>query len=216
MIIDNYKSFKEVFNGLFKKYHPDNQETGNAELFIKYKNAYDEALKQGVADILPEATIGVTLDQAFFGATIDYNGVKIVIPPKFYRKHRNITFKDNDGNNHCVKIDVVSNNNDEILNYTGRYSELEVEKIIPVTFLDAVLGTEKTIDIFGEKIILKYKPYELFSHPIKWISNKGFWSKMNPLKRNTLIVRCIMKHINVDKEDKKILESMRKKYGIKN
>ena len=215
MRIDTYKAFKDTFNKLFKKYHPDNKETGDAELFIKYKNAYDEALKAGVADLLPEDTITITTKQAFTGTTINYNGVKIIIPPKFYKRHRNIMFNDKDGKNHCVKIDVSPSCSNEILKYSGRYGELEITRIINVTFLDAILGGKKELDIFGEKVYIEYKPYELFNHPIKVFPNKGFWNKMNPLKRNDLTIKFMIKRIDLTKNDRKILEDMRERYGIK-
>lgn len=41
---DEY-SIKSAYQRLAKKYHPDNQETGNGEKFIQVKSAYDQAIR---------------------------------------------------------------------------------------------------------------------------------------------------------------------------
>lgn len=215
MIIDNYKSFKDTFNRLFKKYHPDNKETGNAELFIKYKNAYDEALKAGVIDSLPEDNINISEIDAFFGKTINYYDIaKIIIPPKFYNKNKNIMFTDKKGKKHCVRINIVPSNLDTKI-YYDLDGNMDIVKYINVTFLDAILGCNFSIDIFGENVIINYKPYELFDCPKKVIKNKGFWKKNNLEERVDVTIRFIMKKTILSKEDIQLLEKMREKYATK-
>ena len=214
MKIDTRRKFKDTFNKLFKKYHPDNKETGDAELFIQYKAAYDEALKKGVLHQLPEDIINITTEQAFFGTTVDYKGVKIIIPPKYYKTKNCISFNDKNGNNHVVRIGIEPVKG-EILNY-GEYGELEViERIIEITLFDAILGFKKTLEIFGNDIIIEYKPYEVLKHPVKWFSKCGYWKMWDSTERHGLQTRCVIKNVDLDESDRKILEIMREKYATK-
>lgn len=212
MKIDSRRKFKDTFNKLFKKYHPDNQETGDAELFIKYKTAYDEALKMGVLHKLPEEVIGITTEQAFSGTTIDYKNVQIVIPPKFHRSGKTITFEDMSGERHYIKIDIVPIK-DEAIHY-DEFREMEIERFIHITTLDVILGFTKTLDIFKNRIILNYKPYEILKgNAIKWFPGCGFWKIREPNERNPLKIKFIIEKTDFEEEDRKILEGLREKYA---
>ena len=212
MKIDSRRKFKDTFNKLFKKYHPDNQETGDAELFIKYKTAYDEALKMGVLHKLPEEVITITTEQAFSGTTIDYKNVQIVIPPKFHRSGKTITFEDMSGERHYIKIDIVPVK-DETIHY-DESGEMEIERFVHITTLDAILGFKKTLDIFENKIILNYKPYELLKgNRIRWFVGCGFWKLREPKERNALKITFIIEQTEFDEEDIQTLEIMREIYA---
>lgn len=212
MKIDSRRKFKDTFNRLFKKYHPDNKESGDAELFIQYKTAYDEAIKRGILNQLPEDIINITTEQAFFGTTLDYKGVKIIIPSKFFKRKRCISFNDKDGQNHLIKIDIKPMENERI-NF-DEYGDLDfIERKIDITLFDAILGFKKCLEIFGKEIIIEYEPYEVLKYPTKWFSQCGFWKLINPNERHGLQIRCVITKIDLDKEDKHLLEKMREKYA---
>ena len=210
MKVNSVAAFKEVFNRLFKKYHPDNSETGDIELFRKYHEAYEEALRKGLLDFLPDEVLDITLNQAFSGTVIEYDGQKLVIPKRFYASGRNILFVYK-GREHKVRIRVVPNDSSEHIMYNAS-GDIELTKTLTMTVFDAILGTEKVLDIFGESVILRYKPMELFQKSARVLSGKGFWRKGSE-NRGDLVIRTVIKNVNLTSEDKRLLEEMARKYG---
>jgi hypothetical protein len=71
-----------------------------------------------------------------------------------------------------------------------------------------------TLDIFENRIILNYKPYEILKgNAIKWFPGCGFWKIREPNERNPLKIKFIIEKTDFEEEDRKILEGLREKYA---
>lgn len=213
MFFKSYKDFKNSFNQLFKKYHPDNKETGNAELFMKYKSLYDNTIQSGLINkIINNKVIDITTTQAYQGCVVNCDGIDIKISKKFYNKKNRIEIEDKNGVLYKIYVNIIPEN-DEIIKYDNKYSDLIITKIVEINLFDVILGFEKEIVSLGEKYKIKIKPNELFNSSFyKKIENAGYPQRYNISKRNPLYIKFKVKNVNLGKDDKKIFEVMREKY----
>lgn len=214
MFIKSYAQFKNTFNKLFKKYHPDNKETGDAELFIKYKKTYDEIINSGlIKKIINNEEIEITTTQAFNGCVVKSDKLNIQIPPKSYNKK--IEVMDKDKNNILYKIYVkIIPEKDEKICY-NEFSDLIITKIIEIDIFDIIFGLEKKINILGDEKTIKVKPYELLFSKRKTIENIGYPRYSDSNKRSPLILQFKVNTYQFDKKDIEILNNLREKYGKK-
>lgn len=216
MFFKSYKQFKDSFNKLFKKYHPDNTETGDAELFMKYKEAYDNAIKSGLVDkIINNEEIEITTTQAFNGCVVKCRDFDLKLPAKFYNKHKRIEVIDKKGILHKIYVKIIPEK-DEKVSYDIHdkiFSDLMVTKIVKVNIFDIILGCKKHLNVFGEDYVLELQPYEVLKIKNKEIPNMGYPMRFNIDKRNPLKIQFVVDHIKLSKKDIKIIEDLREKYG---
>lgn len=203
MIFKDYKTFKKTYNELFKKYHPDNLETGDSEKFIKIKQEYDSAkiIKNQCVNIK------ITIDQAFFGTIIETEHFKLKVPKYYYKTKPYIMVKGKDNNEYKVIIDIKPQN-DEIITF-DKDKNLLLTKVIKITFMDALLGCTKEVKAFDEKLQIKIEPQSIKQEYV--IQHKGYMKK-NLSERNHLTIKIEYDKLNLSDEDKQKLEEMRKKY----
>lgn len=203
MIFKDYKTFKKTYNELFKKYHPDNLETGDSEKFIKIKQEYDSAkiIKNQCVNIK------ITIDQAFFGTIIETKHFKLKVPKYYYKTKPYIMVKGKDNNEYKVIIDIKPQN-DEIITF-DKDKNLLLTKVIKITFMDALLGCTKEVKAFDEKLQIKIEPQSIKQEYV--IQDKGYMKK-NLSERNHLTIKIEYDKLNLSDEDKQKLEEMRKKY----
>ena len=212
MKIDSRRKFKDTFNKLFKKYHPDNQETGDAKEFIRYRDAYLKAIEMGALKDLPQDILTITTTQAFTGTTLDYNNVGIIIPSGFYKSSQTIVINDSNGKPQTIRIEIVPSEPSESFTYKGPNMDMLITKTIHVNPLEAMVGGEKIIDVLGEKVTVEYQPNALFKRPVYELKGKGFWKRVEKA-RGDVIVKFFIDMIDLTKEDRKVLEGISKKYG---
>lgn len=206
MVFKDFKTFKQTFNKLFKKYHPDNLETGDAEKFINYKNMYDKIIEMKNNQI----KINITTTQAFKGTTINTEKFTIIIPPKYYQEKPFIDIIGKDGKKYKIYIHIIADQ-DECINYEGSHRDLMITKNIPINIFEIILGCEKIITVLGETIKIKIQPFEILKNPIKILHNKGY-IKRNKIDRNDLTIKFKYVNIELINDDIKILKEMSKKY----
>lgn len=212
MFFKNYNEFKNYFNNIFKKYHPDNKETGNAELFIKYKKTYDDAIKSGIVKkIIHNEEIEITTTQAYNGCVVNCHTFDIKIPQKFYNKKQKIEVIDKNNILHKIYVKIIPEK-DEIITYDKKFADLIITKIISLNIFDIILGCEKSFLIFGEKIKIKIKPYEIFKNPIKKLDGLGYPQRYNITKRNPLYLQFKLDKIDFTNKDIKYIKELRDKY----
>lgn len=210
MIIKSYGKFKKIFNDLFKKYHPDNKETGDAEKFIKYKNTYDKLLNSDVLkNIQNNIELDITTTQAFNGCEIKYMNYTIKIPKYFYNDKKFISVTNKNGDVIKFFINIVPEKDESI--YYNSDSDLIVIKNVHVNIFDVILGNTKTLNIFGEEYNLKIKPYSIFHRSSIIIPNKGYKKRHSNI-RNDLTIKFIFDNIELSKKDIKIIKGLSKKY----
>lgn len=211
MFFKSYKQFKDSFNSLFKKYHPDNQETGDAEMFMKYKQVYDDTINSGLLDkIINNEVIDITTTQAFEGCIIHCQNFDLKIPPKFYNKKKRLEVMDKNGVVYKIYVNIVPED-DETIYYDKRFADLIVTKIVHVNALDIILGCRKTLKVFGKDVTINLKPYEVLKSK-KEIPNMGYPQRYNIDKRNPLRVQFMIDNIELTNEDIQVLQQMREKY----
>lgn len=212
MFFKSYNEFKNYFNKIFKKYHPDNKETGNAELFIKYKKTYDEAIKSGIIKkIINNEEIEITTTQAYNGCVVNCHAFNIKIPEKFYNKKQKIEIIDKNNILHKIYVKIIPEK-DEIISYDKKFADLIITKIIHVNIFDIILGCEKSFLIFGKEISIKIKPYEILKNPIKKIEGLGYPQRYNIKKRNPLYLQFKLDNLKLKEEDIKYIKELRNRY----
>jgi DnaJ-class molecular chaperone len=208
MIYKNFDEFKLAYKELFKKYHPDNKETGDAEKFIKYKKIYDKVLKKREKNLI---YTDISIEQAYFGTSIKKDSKTIIIPAGYYPKGF-IEVSDKDGNKFKVKINIIPND-DEVFEYSKKLSELMITKYVHLDIFDIILGCKKSIKIFGETFQIILKPFETLSKPYKVIKGKGYPKRLKRNERNDLTIKFRYDTYELSVDDKKQLEEMSKHYG---
>ncbi len=192
--IINLKQLKSQFRKLTKIYHPDNLTTGDKNKFIELKNEFEEVKKE----IKNEKIIYISLEQAYKGCIIEYKNEKIKIPKGFYKHSTPLEINDE-------KVFIkIKNNNDFIYDCSNN--------IIPtvcciLTPLDLLLRTKK-ITIFGDEINLKLNN-NLCGITLK---NKGYYIRGNTLKRGDLLITFKLMNLELEEEDVKVIEGLKKKY----
>lgn len=209
MIIKGYNKFKQVFNDLFKKYHPDNTITGDAEKFIKYKNIYDDLLNSNTIEkIQNNIEIDITTTKAYNGCEIKYDNYTLKIPKNFYNDKKSIDIVDK--NNNIIKffINIIPEKDERIYFSNGN---LIVIKEVHINIFDIILGKNIVLDIFGEKYDLKLKPYEVLTKSSITIPNKGY-PKRNNNKRNDLTVKFLFDMIPLSEKDIDVIKGLKKNY----
>lgn len=212
MFFKSYKEFKNYFNKIFKKYHPDNKETGDAELFIKYKKTYDEAINSGIIKkIINNEEIEITTTQAYTGCTINHDKFTIKIPKYFYNKRQRIEILDKDNVLHKIYVKIIPEK-DEILSYSNKFADLIITKVIYLNIFDVILGCEKKINIFGKEFNVKIKPYEIFKTQIKKLEGMGYPQRYNTEKKNPLFLQFKLDIIKLKDEDLKYIKELQKNY----
>ena len=216
MFFKSYKQFKDSFNSLFKKYHPDNQETGDAELFMKYKQVYDDTINSGLIDkIINNEEVNITTTQAFHGCIVSCKDFELKIPPKFYNKKKRLEITDKNGIIHNIYVNIVPESDEKVKHHIHdkMFADLIVTKLVKVNIFDIMFGCKKKVKAFGEELEIKLEPYEALRIKNKEIPNKGYPKRFNIDKRNPLIIQFILEKLELESEDKKILQKMREKYG---
>lgn len=216
MFFKSYKQFKDSFNKLFKKYHPDNTETGDAELFMKYKEAYDNAIKSGLVDkIINNEEIEITTTQAFNGCVVKCRDFDLKLPAKFYNKHKRIEVIDKKGILHKIYVKIIPEKDEKVSYHIHDkiFADLVVTKIVKINIFDIILGCKKHLNVFGEDYVLELQPYEVLKIKNKEIPNMGYPMRFNIDKRNPLKIQFVVDHIKLSKKDIKIIEDLREKYG---
>lgn len=203
MIFKDYKTFKKTYNELFKKYHPDNLETGDNEKFIKIKQEYDSAkiVKNKCVNIK------ITIDQAFYGAIIDTKEFKIKVPKYYYKSKPYIMIKGKDDKIYKINVQIVPQK-DEIIAF-DKNKNLMLTKIVKISYLDELLGCIKEIKIFDETIKIKIEPQKNIQEIV--FKGKGYIKK-DLSEKNDLTIKIEYDKLNLSDEDKQILENMRKRY----
>lgn len=194
--IKNMLQLKKAFKNLSKKYHPDNKETGDKDIFIEIKNEYD-ALKN---EYVNTKNITISVEQAYKGCIIEYHGYKLVVPEHYYGS-KPIRIGDEN-----IIIKINNNHNEQII-FNGK-GDIIVYKTVDINIFDVILGY-KEIDILGNNIKISTK------YCNKWIclKNYGYPTKSNHNKRENLYIKMILKqNILLSDDDKKIIEDMRKQY----
>ena len=212
-VIKSYQAFRAAFNELFKKYHPDNKETGHAEKFMKYHQAYEELKANGIADKLAEETISITTTQAYTGCLVKCKNFTLSIPPKFYYSKDTRIIKDKKGDFHKIYIKIIPED-DEIISFNNKFSDLMITKQVKVNIFDVVKKKKKELEILGEKIILEVKPNELLMRKSFTINDKGFPQRHNLSKRNPLTIQFKFVKIDLNDRDLSVINKMREHYGI--
>lgn len=212
-VIKTYQAFKETFNELFKKYHPDNKETGDAEMFIKYHQAYEEMINNDIVKKLPEESISITITQAYQGCIVKCKNFSLVIPEKFYPSKDSRFVKDKNGTFHKIYIKIIPDK-DELLTLGDKFNDINIIKYIGVSVFDIILGFEKEITVLGETIKLKVKPYEVLRKSSIILKGKGYPQRFNPKERNPLTIKFKFDKIDLNENDLSIIKEMRDKYGI--
>ena len=215
MFFKSYKQFKDSFNQLFKKYHPDNKETGDAEMFMKYKKAYDDAINSGLVDkIINNEEVNITTTQAFNGCVVSCKDFELKIPPKFYNKKKRLEITDKNGVIHKIYVNIVPEPDEKVRYHVHdkMFADLIVTKLVKVNILDIILGCKKTIKVFGKDLELNIEPYEVLRVKNKEIPDKGYPKRFNIDKRSPLIIQFVLDKLPFDRNDLKTLEQMREKY----
>jgi len=186
---------------LLKQFHPDNQETGDKEKFIKVKNKINkkEDLNFFVSISLKEMICGkepVKLgDEEFL-----VNGGKPTVKNRIFGED----FKSKDGTK--FHISYLYDNCDPDLEFylrkDSKYKECWV-KIIEISRFDAIFGGFKfDIDIYGIK-----KSFEIA--PFSYIINDGEYE--TPVKIGGLPL-FIKYKVKVSDKDRKIVKKIREIY----
>lgn len=216
MFFKSYKQFKDSFNNLFKKYHPDNAETGDAEMFMKYKEAYDNAIKSGLVDkIINNEEIEITTTQAFNGCVVKCRDFDLKLPPKFYNKHKRIEVVDKKGVLHKIYVKIIPEEDEKVKYHINdiAFADLIITKIVKVNIFDIILGCKKTFKVFGKDVTINLKPYEVLKVKNKELPNMGYPMRFNIDKRSPLYIQFKIDIVDLDKKDIKILNDLREKYG---
>lgn len=206
MVFKDFRTFKQTFSKLFKKYHPDNLETGDAEKFMAYKKMYDDTIKIKNTQI----KVDITTTQAYFGTIINTKKFTIIISPKYYPNNKPTVIIGKDGQKYQVFVNIIAEN-DECIKYEGKDKELMITKIIPVNLFEILLGCKKTITVLGETLELKLTPNDVLSNHTKVLPYKGY-IKRDKSGRNPLTLK--FKYVNtiLDDEDLTTLKEMSEKY----
>lgn len=206
MVFKDFKTFKQTFNKLFKKYHPDNLETGDAEKFMNYKKMYDKIIEIKNNQV----RINITTTQAFLGTTINTEKFTIIIPPNYYQKKPFIDILGKDGKKYKIYIHIIADQ-DEYIKYDEKHKDLIIIKYVPINIFEIILGCEKTITVLGEMINLKISPFDVLKNPTKVLHNKGY-IKRNKKERNDLTI--MFKYVNTElsNNDIKIIKDMSRRY----
>jgi DnaJ-class molecular chaperone len=208
MIYKNIDEFKRSYKELFKKYHPDNKETGDSEKFIKYKKIYDKVLKDREKNLI---YADISIDQAYFGTSIKKDSKTIIIPAGYYPKGF-IEVSDKNGQKIKVKINIIPND-DEVFEYSKKLSELMIIKYVHLDIFDIILGCKKSIKIFGETFQIILKPFETLGIDHKTIKGKGYPKRFKRCERNDLTIRFKYDTLSLSEDDKEQLKEMSKHYG---
>ena len=187
---------------LLKQFHPDNQESGDKEKFIKVKNKIDkkEDLNFFVSISLKEMINGKSPiklgDEEFL-----VNGGKPTVKDRIFGED----FKSKDGTK--FHISYLYDNCDPDLNLylkkDSKYKECWI-KIIEISRFDSIFGGFKfNIDIYGDE-----KSFEIEAFP--HIINNGEYE--TPVKIGGLPL-FIKYKVKATDEDRKFVKWLRKKYN---
>lgn len=207
--IKNLFQLKQIFRRLSKQYHPDNQETGDAEKFVELKNEY-EIIKATLEEKDGEKIIHITTTQAYKGCQILYKTYKIDIHPKYNGKgEHKIILMDKNRKKEKVIVKIVPEK-DEILEYID--NEILITKKIDINIIDAIIGCTKNISFLGKQYDVVVKPYEILKHNIKRIANKGYPSFSKKDKCNPLILKFNITYPSFTNKDIKKLKEIGRNY----
>lgn len=206
MEIRGYNKFKQTFNALFKKYHPDNSISGNAEKFIKYKTKYDRLLSSNaVKNIHNIVELDITTTQAFNGCELHYDKYTIKVPKHFYNDNKYFQLNDE------IKLYInIIPEKDETINFIN--GDLMVTKNVHYNIFDIILGKNITLNVFGEKYELKIKPYELLKRKSFKIPKAGYPQKNKKL-RNDLTIKFLFDSLILSEKDIFIIKEIKNNYG---
>lgn len=202
-----YWSNRTFWLNLFKKYHPDNKETGDERKFIQIREQYEKC-KNSFINI----THYISLDESFNGCELfTPNNNKIIIPKKYYPTSPYIIDDNVEKLNVSVKISQQKD-----LTYTINNGNIIATKIIDITIFDILLGKLIEFDIFEEKICLTLpENFDIIKYPYKDIKNKGYPLKNNKGKKAKLRIQFNLVPLEMSEEDTKLLQQMRDNYGSK-
>jgi len=207
--IKNLFQLKQLFRKLSKQYHPDNQETGDAEKFVELKNEYD-IIRAELEDKDGIKIVKITTTQAYKGCSILYKNYKIDIHPHYngVGEHKIILLNKN-GKKERFIVKIIPEK-DEKIEYIN--NELIITKIIDINIIDVIIGSVKRISFLGNNYDVIIKPYELLKQTIKKIANKGYPSFNNKGKNNPLILKFNITYPILTKKDIKKLKEIGRNY----
>jgi hypothetical protein len=146
------KGLKQSYKRLSKIYHPDNKETGDAEMFLKINEAYNILLKQTIKQTY---IVETTLDEIIGGKIITINDTQLCITLWDYFKNKSRIVKIND-ELYKLKIKILLDKNTKIVkNKIVKIKYLKINDIINGFVLDNINGIEYKIDIPRENSLNK-------------------------------------------------------------
>lgn len=227
---DNYtqEDIKAAYHRLAKEYHPDNQETGNAEHFLTISMAYNDLMNSQYTDIVEDeklcfvpdifVNLNMTLSEAFEGRTIKVKGndrrERLIKIPAGVRSRQTIVEpkagnKTVSGKIGDVIVTVYLEKKD---NFSFEPSNGRLIQDINIDIIKAITGGKESVTGIDGKL-LKFDIPQGFQDGYQFIIQEKGWKKINSDIREDLVVRLHIRNRHIELTDKEIRQL--KKIGSK-